>query len=58
MKVHEFDKLFEEWFKLNIEPSITNPSMVYTTKSIMEKSFLAGYTMGKKNVKHVEVNNG
>lgn len=46
MKPYEFNEVFEKWFAENVQPTITNPSMIYVTKSIMEKSFLAGYVIG------------
>ena len=47
METHKFDPLFEKWFEEEIEPTIANPSMVFVTKSIMEKAFLAGYEFGE-----------
>ena len=47
METHQFDPLFEKWFEEEIEPTITNPSMVFVTKSIMEKAFIAGYEFGE-----------
>lgn len=48
METHKFDPLFEKWFEEEIEPTITtNQSMVFVTKSIMEKAFLAGYEFGE-----------
>lgn len=47
METYQFDPLFEKWFEEEIEPTITNPSMVFVTKSIMEKAFIAGYEFGE-----------
>lgn len=43
---HVFDEEFEKWFEEHIAPTITNPAMVFVTKSIMEQAYIAGYDRG------------
>lgn len=46
MNEYEFNPIFEKWFEEHIEPTIENTSMIFVTKSIMEKAFIAGYETG------------